>query len=414
MKKYFKTDGIRGKFDLIFSEEFCFKFGLVLSELLNDEFVIIGRDTRYSSEFIEKNIEKGIIYGGKNVKKAGVINTPGLAFLTKHYDAKFGIMITASHNDYLDNGIKMFSSNGEKLNKDDEMLIEKKLNEKLELKGNSSSVELEPYLNSLLKIKSDLRIGFDLSNGALSDIAKIVFKDLNATYINDNPNGKNINDLCGSTHPFSIKYLVEKKKLDIGFSYDGDGDRLIICSDKKIFDGNHILYLLSEYYNSDIVTTHVANQGVSGIKNSVVFTDIGDKYISRKMKELNIKIGGEPSGHIMLSEYGYSSDGMLITLLILKILSEKKTTMKELLKGYKEYEEINTKVMIKKSFDQNKLIELNNYYNKLLENSGKVLIRKSGTEDVVRIHIQYSDEALIEELNSEMYEKVFSLVGDSN
>lgn len=428
---YFGTDGIRGKAYVTLTESLAIKVGKSLS-LIDNHKVIIGYDTRESNHMLADAISLGARSVNKDVFDIGVIPTPALAYCSLK-ERCIGIMITASHNPYFDNGIKIFV-NGIKLSVSQEQQIEEYLDNNddyIENKNNGSYRYDESYkniyidyLNSLLNVSS-LKVGADLANGATYDLfGKIFANKVNDLFITANtPNGRNINENVGSTHIKNISEFVKENKLDIGFSFDGDGDRLLVVDNEGILHtGDEIIYVLANYLkennkltNNKVVLTIMSNLGIidcfkeKGI--DVATTSVGDKYVLECLMDNNYSIGGENSGHIIMLDYLPTGDGMLAAIMLLNVLTTTKKTLKELTSELKIYPDklVNLKVkdknIIKNELVVNKVNEFINLYNKNIQ----LVVRASGTEDLVRVSCCYSNYDIMNNIVDEMVNLIKSL-----
>jgi|TARA_B100000287_G_scaffold433583_1_gene495655 phosphoglucosamine mutase len=417
-KKFFGTDGIRGKFgDVPLTDYFFFKLAITLSKSKNKiSKILIGKDTRLSGAFIEKSLFSGFKLMNVETDFISVVSTPIVSFYTKLFKYDYGIMISASHNPYYDNGIKIFKNNGEKLNDKEELKIEKILEriepkKKIEEKKISyMKLNYKDYQNSIFKQfkkkKNKLKIVLDCANGSVFEFAPKFFNDVCEKVISYSvsPNGRNINKNCGAMFPSRISKLTKKHKADIGLSFDGDADRVIISDDKgNILDGDIILAMISKYHNfengkkiKNIVNTKMCNLAFRDFlkKNKIklFLTKVGDRYVIEKMKKTQTILGGEPSGHIILSNNGYCGDGILTGMFIISIIAKEQKKLSLL-----------TEHLFKKSFQ--KLVNLKLKTSpelilknakvkdklKFIKNKNKnldLLIRKSGTENLLRIMVQ--------------------------
>ncbi|HAX03356.1 MAG: hypothetical protein A2Y45_00655 [Tenericutes bacterium GWC2_34_14] len=422
MGKYFGTDGIRGIAFRELNSELAFKVGQAIAHVLKPEVVVIGMDTRESSPMLAYSIANGLLACGVDVKLAGVVSTPMIAHYSKTHEI-IGIMITASHNPYMDNGIKVFNK-GYKTTEDVEEKLEDFIdNGQVELKAfgqfsltkDVTLLYLDIYSKIGLSL-SKLKIGYDSANGANYQIAKKIMSRINpkAIQISNEPNGLNINLGCGSTHLKPILELVKEKHLDIAFSFDGDGDRIIVIDgDGTVYDGDLIIYLIATYLKkknllnkNTVVLTKMSNPGIlKALKDKgidYVLTDVGDKYVFHELYTNNYTIGGESSGHIILTHLLHTGDGLLVAVYLMQILSELKTSLKELVKDVKMYplkltniKDIDKLVLkkdsIKKAVEDVKM--------KLGENS-LLLVRPSGTESLIRITISHEDENMVQSVTT--------------
>ncbi len=436
MKKYFGTDGIRGIANHTLTPELSFKLGRVLGHVLriDDDNVnlLIGRDTRISGELLEYALISGLLSAGANVMRLGVVSTPGVAFLTKSLNAKAGIMISASHNPYPDNGIKIFGSDGFKLTDEMELEIERLIDAKDELERpiNDRIGIVDNYFEGQHKYLSylqksidhsfdNMKIAIDCANGATSFLAPHLFANLGAEVmlINNNPNGININVDCGSTHIETLRQFVLGNQADIGLAFDGDGDRLIVVDEKgHIVDGDYILYVLGSYLkdkgklkDNTIVTTVMSNVGYykaleeNGIKS--VQTKVGDRYVLEEMLKNDYNLGGEQSGHIIYLDYSSTGDGLLTAIQLINILIEKKVSLSELTQNMVSYPQVLKNVKVKDKEEvlnnqqlKNKIEEVN----QILGNEGRVLVRASGTEALIRVMVEAASDDICEQYADEL------------
>jgi phosphoglucosamine mutase len=418
MSLKFGTDGIRGPVESVVTPDACLKIGhatgLAMKELGWDT-VVIGKDTRVSGYMLEAALQAGFIAAGVNVRLLGPIPTPGVAYLTKTLRNKFGVVISASHNDFLDNGIKIFNEDGEKISRDIEKRIEK------HLAGDLSSVETSAigkafrfdesgpryieFCKSTVPSEisfSSLRIVLDCANGACYKVSPEVFEELGAEIIKigTEPDGYNINQECGSTHPEVVSKAVIEHRADFGVSLDGDGDRVILVDEKgNILDGDDLLYILA-FANpnrtgawSGVVGTKMSNLGLEdGLKKlgyKFIRSDVGDKYVSEMLSKKGWMLGGETSGHIICRDLVSTGDGTIAALKVISslLLLEKKPS--EVLANYKKIPQVNTAIKVK-----NKDIINDKDLQSLIKEIesditvGRVLVRASGTEPKIRIMIE--------------------------
>lgn len=453
MTKLFGTDGIRGTpGDYPLTDEMIYKIGKACANLLSYQKgvvnsrlkVIIGKDTRQSCEKIEKILTDAISSCGIEVILAGIIPTPGLAFLTKRFKADMGIMISASHNKATDNGIKFFSHSGHKLSQKQEKLIEKVIfNESVELDvlsldsaGPASLFEEVPriYIDFLKSKAKDLslaglKIAVDCAYGALSHIAPAVFQELGAEVysINNQPNGENINLNCGALYPENLVKLVAKHNADIGFAYDGDGDRVIIADEKgSLLDGDYIMAIIGLHLlkkdllpHNTIVTTVMSNYGLrEAVVNAggrLIQTDVGDRNVTETLIENNLILGGEQSGHVIFLNHSTTGDAVIVCLEILKVMKETGKKLSELRQCMSKCPQvlINVKVKEKKPFEQIPQIqEKISHSHSRLNGNGRLLVRYSGTEPVARIMVEGRDQNLIEEIAASLAEGIKQELGE--
>ena len=428
--KYFGTDGIRGTVNkgFITGEKF-FKFGLASGTYFKNQkrtkqIAVIAKDTRLSGYTLEPALVSGLVSGGMHVFTLGPIPTNGLAMLTKAMKANMGIMITASHNPYYDNGLKLFGPDGMKLSD----RIEKKIEKLIDAKNNSQLTNpkllgrvkrLEDGNEKYIKILRKnfpknfnlrgIKIVLDCANGACYKAAPKLLKDLGAKVfsIGIQPDGFNINDKCGSTYPSKIKSAVKKHKAHVGISFDGDADRLIMCDeDGKIIDGDQIIAMLARRWKykkilkGGVVGTLMSNYGLEKFlfkeKIKFVRSKVGDRYVKEKMKKLNFNLGGEQSGHIILGKFATTGDGLLVALEVLFSLRKNKKAGK-LLNVFKPLPQIleNINVKNKNVIDSFACKTAINKANKIMGLNGRILVRKSGTEPKIRIMAESNNKKLI-------------------
>ena len=420
MGKYFGTDGIRGVAFEKLNAELAFKVGQAISNVFKPKTVVIGMDTRESSPMLAYSIANGILSLGDDVLFAGVVSTPMIAHYSK-INQIIGVMITASHNPFMDNGIKIFNQ-GFKMLEKEESLVEDFIDYgelsvypfgKFTL-TNDVKVEYLKIYNQFELKTSSLNIGFDSANGATSLIAREMFNRINpkSVQINYQPDGKNINVDSGSTHPEAITHLVKTHHLDIGFTFDGDGDRIqVVDHEGRLYDGDLLIYIIGSYLkkinklsHDTVVLTKMSNPGIlkalsdQEIKTSL--TDVGDKYVADEMLQNGYIIGGESSGHIILSHLLHSGDGLLVAIYLLYILSELKKTLPELVQSVELYpiKTVNIKNINKLVLKKETVIfKINETKQKLGFNS-LLLVRPSGTEPLIRVTMSSKDSKLMESL----------------
>ena len=428
--KYFGTDGIRGKVNEgnITGEKF-FKFGLASGTYFKNrkkskQIAIIAKDTRLSGYTLEPALVSGLVSGGMHVYTLGPLPTNGLAMLTKSMKANMGIMITASHNPYHDNGLKLFGPDGMKLSykieKRIERLIDAKNSNQLtnpKLLGRVKRLENgnDKYIEILKKnfprnfhLKGT-KIVIDCANGAGYKAAPKLFNDLGAKVISIGvkPNGLNINEKCGSTYPSKICLAVRKFKAHVGISLDGDADRIIMCDERgKIIDGDQIIAMLAlrwkkkKILKGGVIGTLMSNYGLEVFlkKRGIKFlrSKVGDKYVKEKMKKLNYNLGGEQSGHIILGKFATTGDGLMVALEVLFSLRKRKKASK-ILNVFKPLPQIleNINVKDKDIVDKVKCKKAIKKANKIMSIQGRILVRKSGTEPKIRIMAESYNRNLI-------------------
>jgi len=437
LKKYFGTDGIRRIANTELSPEFVYKVAkagaYVLAKHSNHTpTILIGRDTRISGTLIESAMTAGFLSYGANVKLLGVLPTPAVAYLTKKMNADAGVVISASHNTFEFNGIKFFSNKGMKIPDEIEEEIEEIIDsgkiEELTAEHDKIGVskihpeyiyEYAGFIRDLFKdVKppEDFIVGLDTANGATYEIAKYIFEELGINYriINNFPNGININRGCGSTHLDGLKEFIVQNKLSLGIAYDGDGDRCLAIDDEgNEINGDIILAILSNYMkkhnklNQDtIVATVMSNLGLKRYskENNLQFveTKVGDRYVLEEMLKNKYNLGGEQSGHIILLDYNPTGDGILTSLMLIRTLIENKQKSSEARKIVSIFPQVlvNAKVSNEKKYDYSEDKEIQEEINKIEEefsDNGRVLIRTSGTEPLVRVMIEGSNKENIKE-----------------
>ena len=429
-KKYFGTDGIRGRVNNgNINGEMFFKFGLAAGTYFKNlkktkQTAIIAKDTRLSGYTLEPALVSGLASAGMHVYTLGPLPTNGLAMLTKKMKANMGIMITASHNPYYDNGLKLFGPDGlklsDKIEKKIEKLIESKINKNLskpEILGRVKRLEdaNDRYIRILknnfpknFSLKG-IKIAIDCANGAGYKSGPKLLKSLGAKVyqIGTSPNGLNINDKCGSTFPNKIKFLVKKHKVNLGISLDGDADRIILCDEKgKIIDGDQIIAMLANRWKrkkilkGGVIGTLMSNYGLQNYfreqKTKFLRANVGDRYVKESMQKNRFNLGGEQSGHIILGKFATTGDGLLVALEVLFSMRKGKKAS-DLLNVFKPMPQILENILVR---DKNIINELRckkaiRKANKLMGRNGRLLVRKSGTEPKIRIMGESHNKNLI-------------------
>ena len=417
----FGTDGIRGKVgDHPMTVSFTSAFASAISAVLapTGGKVVIGKDTRRSGYMFESSLESAFVASGLDVVLLGPLPSPAIAIYTKEIDANFGIIISASHNSYEYNGIKIINSNGEKIDSQLENEIEKKLLDEPITKTSEnigkatrsadSRDMYESFLTNVFNHKRTLtnfKLVLDCSNGAAYKVAPSILSKLGAEIIPIacSPNGFNINKNCGSTNPENIINTVKALKADLGIALDGDADRILLIDENgKCLNGDQILYMLAMInkdkpnFNSKVVGTILTNSGLESSLNDqnirLYRSDVGDKNVLDMMKKTGSIIGGETSGHIINSEYSPTGDGLLTALLILKDMVENNRKTEDLLSGLSLLHQFNENINIEgRSISESLIHEINNKASKMLE-KGRVIIRVSGTEPIIRVTIESNDQ----------------------
>ncbi len=421
MGRYFGTDGIRGEVGKVLHAELAFKLGYHLKESLKKSRVVIGYDTRESSETFAYSVASGVMASGADVLFAGVVSTPMIAYYAKHHKIT-GVMVTASHNPFTDNGLKVFDE-GLKLSVDKEMLLEDLIDQDIVFQNNKfgnllqSSAVKEHYKSLYVDLdleKINLSVGFDSANGANYKIAHEILSSIcdECSQIHAAPNGKNINLNCGSMHLEAIKELVREKQFDIGLSFDGDGDRvLVVDHNATLYDGDLIVYAIAKYLKSSnqlkkntVVLTQMSNPGILkafkdlGIKT--VLTQVGDKYVTEEILKHGYSLGGENSGHIILNDHIHTGDGLFVGVYLLAILQKLKVTLKNYLSEIKMYPQkmVNIKNVDKNVLETKTYKDLAKQAQKRLGSDALFLVRASGTEPVIRVTISHQDESVMTEV----------------
>ena len=422
MGKYFGTDGIRGTVNVELNSEIAYKIGRFIGYYFSKEGtgkILLGRDTRKSGIMLESALIAGITSQGANAYTMGVTTTPSLAYITSKECFDAAIMISASHNKYTDNGIKILNKSGAKLEDEICDLAEKFIDGKIQIPFEKDKVGTafnydsarEKYKSYLVSLGSDLsgyKIGIDSANGSGHTLARDVFCTLGASVymIGDEPNGQNINEGCGSTHIEALSEHVVKNGLDFGFALDGDGDRCIaVCKGGSVIDGDAILYILARSQGlSALVCTVMSNSGLiaslneQGIRAEI--SAVGDKNVYDKMCQESIFLGGEQSGHIILNNYLCTGDGILSAIMLSNEIARTQKSLCELCTGLTLYPQKIKSVRVKnkeKVLKNRHLLALNDKICAKIGNFGRVLLRASGTENVIRVMVECPDESLCQE-----------------
>jgi len=443
MKKLFGTDGIRG---IANSEpitaETAFRIGRSGAYLLKDRVnpkILIGRDTRISGDMLESALIAGICSLGVNVLRAGVLPTPAVAYLNRVYNVDFGIVISASHNPFDNNGIKYIGKNGFKFSDTEEEVLEKiyfenQFKNNLPTGKNIGCVEniydakdryiqhIKSTIPSHFSLKGK-KIVIDCANGALYQIAPQVFYDLGADVIsiNNKPNGININLECGATNTSSLQREVLINKAELGLAYDGDADRLIAVDEEgNVVDGDQIMAVCAlnlikknQLNHNLVVTTLMSNMGfdkaIEAAGGMVIRTQIGDRYVFEKMKETDAILGGEQSGHLIFLKHGTTGDGLLSSLQLLKVMIEEEKTLSDLASVVEKFPQtlLNFKIKDKKCFfDNNNIKKMINSCKEKLDGDGRIFVRASGTEPLIRVLLEGKDKHTLENISMNLKEVV--------
>ncbi len=454
MGRYFGTDGFRGEANATLTADHAYKVGRFLGWYFGElkrrngddsaPRVVIGKDTRRSSYMFEYTLIAGLTASGADAYMLHVTTTPSVAYLARVDEFDCGIMISASHNPYYDNGIKLINSHGEKMEEDTISLIEDYIDGKLVVFGESypelpyarrerigRTVDFASgrnrYIGYLISLGMysfrGMRVGLDCANGCSWNIAKSVFEALGATtyVINAEPDGFNINENAGSTHLESLQKLVKEKKLDVGFAYDGDADRCL-CVDEKgnAVTGDQILYVYGLYMKdrdklvtNTVVTTVMSNLGLYKAFDAVGInyaqTAVGDKYVHEYMAQHGCRLGGEQSGHIIFSKYATTGDGILTSLKIMEVILAKKTTLSKLTEPVKIFPQVLLNIRVNdKEAAQNDadVVAAVKIAEEKLGSRGRILVRASGTEPLVRVMVEAESEKLCKVYSKEIAEVI--------
>ena len=444
MSKYFGTDGFRGEANKTLTVDHAFKVGRFLGWYYSQNKtekcrIVIGKDTRRSSYMFEYALAAGITASGADAYLLHVTTTPSVAFVTKTDEFDCGIMISASHNPYHDNGIKVMNGKGEKL---DEETI-KKIEEYID--GDPDSVPLATgadigrtvdysagrnrYIGFLISLATrsfkNMKVALDCSNGSASAIAKSVFDALGAEthVINNNPDGTNINDGCGSTHPESLQQFVKDNGCDIGFAYDGDADRCFAVDETgRLINGDLILYICGKYLKdkgqlekNTVVTTIMSNIGLykafdaEGI--SYEKTAVGDRFVYENMLANGFKLGGEESGHIIFGKYASTGDGILTSLMIMEVVLEMKTSLSKLAEPVTIYPQLLRNVRVKdknETMNDADVLAAVKKAEEALGDNGRILVRGSGTEPLVRVMVEAETDEICSKYVNDVIEVINS------
>ena len=430
MGKYFGTDGFRGEANVVLTVEHAFKVGRYLGWYFGQDHkarIVIGKDTRRSSYMFEYALAAGLTASGADAYLLHVTTTPSVSYVVRTEDFDCGLMISASHNPYYDNGIKVINSEGHKMEAEVEAKIEAYIDGEIDeiplaTKENIGrtvdyAAGRNRYIGHLISLATrsfkDMRVGLDCANGSASSVAKSVFDALGAkTYvINNEPNGVNINTNCGSTHIEVLQEYVKEKHLDIGFAYDGDADRCIAVDENgNVVDGDRIIYVCGKYLmeqgklkDNTVVTTIMSNLGLYKACDKIGMkyeqTAVGDKYVYENMLKNGYVLGGEQSGHIIFSKHARTGDGILTSLMVMEAIIEKKQTLGTLADEVKIFPQLlkNVRVKDKKTALDNAAVQA--AVEKAAEElgtDGRILIRESGTEPVIRVMVEAASDEICE------------------
>lgn len=428
MGKYFGTDGFRGEANVGLTVEHAFKVGRFLGWYYgrgHKAQIVIGKDTRRSSYMFEYSLVAGLTASGADAYLLHVTTTPSVSYVVRTEGFDCGIMISASHNPFYDNGIKIMNGNGQKIEAEVEAQIEAYID------GNPAELPLavqenigrtvdfvagrNRYIGYLISLATrsfkNIRVGLDCANGSASSIAKSVFDALGAkTYvIHNEPNGTNINTNCGSTHIEELQKFVREKQLNVGFAYDGDADRCIAVDENgNVVDGDGILYVCGRYLheegklkNNTVVTTIMSNMGLYKAFDKLGIdyeqTNVGDRYVHENMVQNRHCLGGEKSGHVIFGKHATTGDGILTSLMIMEAITEKKQSLATLMSELRFYPQLleNVRVTDKKTARENPaVVEMVEQVARELGEDGRILVRESGTEPVIRVMVEASNDEI--------------------
>ena len=454
MGKYFGTDGFRGEANCALTADHAFKVGRFLGWYYcqlkhragsdDPARIVIGKDTRRSSYMLEYSLVGGLVASGADAYLLHVTTTPSVAFVTRTDSFDCGIMISASHNPYYDNGIKLINSSGEKMDESVIRLVEAYLDgdlfafdrhwEELPLAKRTQIGRTVDYVAGRNRYVGYLislglysfkgkKIGLDCANGSSWNIAKSVFDALGAkTYvINAEPDGYNINKDAGSTHIQGLQHLVVDKGLDVGFAYDGDADRCL-CVDEKgnVITGDHILYICGKYMKetglllgNTVVTTVMSNFGLYKAFDELGIdyakTQVGDKYVYEHMMRNNNRLGGEQSGHIIFSKHASTGDGILTSLMVMEVMMSKKQSLSELCKGFTFYPQVLKSIRVANKANAQEDEDVQAAVAAVaaqLGDTGRILVRESGTEPVIRVMVEAEDADTCEKYVNQVVEVI--------
>ncbi len=430
MSNFFGTDGIRGEVGKApITADFLLKVGWAVGSVLRESgsaSVIIGKDTRVSGYLFESALEAGFLSAGVNVGMLGPMPSPAIAYLTQAFGATAGVVISASHNPYQDNGVKFFSSKGVKLSNDIQKAIEKKISMPMVSVDSAAIGKAKRYEQALGRYiefckstfdkstdLSHLKVVIDCANGATYHIAEDVFTELGAsvTMINNSPDGYNINRECGATDTVHLQHEVVENGADLGIAFDGDGDRLIMVDHKgEKVDGDELVFIIAKAWKNRgklksniVVGTKMTNLGMRNAlsDNGVSFieADVGDRHVMDHLIKNKAILGGEGSGHIICLNKSMSGDGIIAALQVLEIVAKSGQSLFDLKSAMTKYPQvlINIKTQNKIDLNDSKLVEVIETVESKLSATGRVLVRKSGTEPLVRVMVECSDGALATE-----------------
>ncbi|MDC9726924.1 MAG: phosphoglucosamine mutase [Candidatus Thioglobus sp.] len=431
MANYFGTDGIRGEVGIEpITPDFFLKLGWAVGSVLSEQgkaSVVIGKDTRVSGYLFESALEAGFLSAGVDVGLLGPMPTPAIAYLTQAYNASAGVVISASHNHFQDNGVKFFSSKGLKLSDEDQAKIEQKLNEPMVSVSSSNIGKARRHEQPLGRYiefckstfdrsvnLSGLNIVIDCANGATYHIAQDVFSELgaNVTIINNTPNGFNINENCGATDTKHLQQVVLDTQADLGIAFDGDGDRLMMVDQQgELVDGDELVFIVAKAWqasgrltNNTVVGTKMSNLGMRhalrDLDIAFIEADVGDRYVMEQMKKHGAILGGEGSGHMICLDQTTSGDGIISALQVLAVLASSQQSLAALKAQMVKYPQVLINVKTKEKINLDNHQQLNTTIQEVeagLGDEGRVLIRASGTEPLIRVMVEAKDAQLTQQ-----------------
>jgi phosphoglucosamine mutase len=442
MGKYFGTDGFRGYVGKSLTTDHAYKIGRYLGSLItNKKPIFIGRDTRISSPMLTYALASGAMTSGAKVIDLGVITTPAISFLLQHFDGQFGVMISASHNPYYDNGIKLFNHLGEKLNGDIELAIEHYLDQTSNSLVHQTGKNIgfidqdsQPYLNAYLDFLKGLyrpqirklKVLVDCANGAASTIAPILLKNLgiDATFIHQQPNGININDRCGATHLHSLEANIKKGQFDLGLAFDGDADRMLaVTAEGEEVNGDALIYLFSKFLFKEqpqlpkkVVITQMSNFGLKKALQAsnidYLETNVGDKYVQAALKKEQLLLGGEQSGHVIFLNDLNTGDGLISMIKLFNVLQSTSQSLAQLVISLKRYPQVLKNITVEDKLEVINHPDLQALIRQIegkLGQDGRILVRPSGTEQLIRVMV----EALAPEQCQQYVDEVVTFIEET-
>ncbi|HIM57714.1 MAG TPA: phosphoglucosamine mutase [Gammaproteobacteria bacterium] len=436
MANYFGTDGIRGEVGVHpITADFFLKLGWAVGSVLSEQgkaSVVIGKDTRVSGYLFESALEAGFLSAGVDVGLLGPMPTPAVAYLTQTYNATAGVVISASHNHFKDNGVKFFSAKGLKLSNEDQAKIEQKLLEPMVSVSSNKIGKARRYEQPLGRYiefckstfdrsvdLSGLTMVIDCANGATYHIAESVFSELGAkvSVINNSPNGFNINENCGATDTRHLQQVVLDTKADLGIAFDGDGDRLMMVDEHgELVDGDELVFIVAKAWqqqnrltNNAVVGTKMTNLGMRKALRDLdiefIEADVGDRFVMELMKKHGAILGGEGSGHMICLDKTTSGDGIISALQVLEVLAKGQSSLVQLKKGMTKYPQVLINVKTKEKIDLDNHQQLNAATKAVqaeLGDEGRVLIRASGTEPLIRVMVEAKDAQITQQSASRL------------